>query len=106
MMTAKMVLLVLVALFGGMALGVLIRYFLDKNLVQDAWGEWDKIYRKERDAYKDREKRMVAEITRLHKEKAETMPTVNDKKNDDRWMEVLKDTDDVPEWNDIEFGGF
>lgn len=99
---------VIIAVLAGMVLGILIRYFMDKNLVEDAWYEWDKIYKAERQALHRREKRMVAEISRLHALRApETASKEEDGKcKQEEWLRVLNDVSEAPEWEDVDFGGF
>lgn len=98
----------ILALLGGTALGILIRYFMDKDLVEDAWYEWDSIYKKEREAQKRREKRMVAEITRLHAQSAPQsgQQEQEQEKTTEEWVRVLNDVSEAPEWHDVDFGGF
>ena len=100
--------LVIMAVLAGTALGIAIRMILDDKLIEDAWGEWDKLYAKEKEAMKSREKRMVAEITRLHALTAPINAPENkkDKVIEEEWLTVLKDTSEAPEWEDVDFGGF
>lgn len=98
----------IIAVLSGTALGILIRFFMDKDLVEDAWYEWDRSYKAERQELHRREKRMVAEITRLH---ALTAPQTASKEEDrkdkeEEWLRALNDVSEAPEWEDVDFGGF
>lgn len=97
----------IIAVLAGTALGILIRYFMDKDLVEDAWYEWDEIYRTERESFRRKERRMVAEITRLHAIRAEEAPKANEAiGKQEEWLRILNDTSEAPEWTDVDFGGF
>ena len=102
------VLMIVVASACGAIFGFLWKYFLDKDLVKDAFYEWDEIYSEERKKWKDSEKRLYAEVTRLHKEnamlkhnKAESRQTVPQESNE--WLDMLENVNN-PNWEAVDFG--
>ena len=101
------VLMIVVATAAGAIFGFMWRYFLDKDLIEDAYYEWDKIYSEERKRRDEREKRLYAEVTRLHKEnamlkhnKVESRQTVPQESN--KWLDMLENVND-PNWETVDF---
>lgn len=101
------VLMIVVASAAGAIFGFMWKYFLDKDLIEDAFFEWDQIYSEERNRRKENEKRLYAEVTRLHKEnamlkhnKVETIKIVPQEST--KWLDMLENVND-PDWVDIDF---
>jgi len=102
----KTICMVTLAILGGMIFGILIRYWLDRNILEDAYIEWEDDHKAEIDFYRKREERMAAEISRLHiRETMRQYPKkqIRQEKNSPEWLAVLENTDD-PDWIDVDFG--
>lgn len=94
--------MVIVATAAGTVFGILLKYWMDKNLIEDAYIEWEDEHKAEIDFYKKREQRMAAEISRLHVRKVqEEHPQ---KANKEPWLVALEDTSEAPDWVDVDFG--
>lgn len=122
------VLMIVVASACGAVFGFLWKYFLDKDLIEDAFFEWDQIYSEERNRRKENEKRLYAEVSRLHAENSllkmnvvkirpltkddtdKLMRELNKVKaleirngESEPWLDMLNDVN-APDWVDVDYG--